>query len=223
MRSCRIAIVVCMSVLAFLGVAQARAQWTGGPVLIGGDDTDDHFDNGPSTPTGRIYLEDGFNFLGSLVTNGNTVAVCLGCDQGDALSHFVAAFNASNLRAMGWTLATLATPSSIQQFFQNTGTTNIQDAGIIYLPSAVEVLGGLEQDELDEINENRAILANFVKLDGGQGNVERLLDELVAWGVENLSNDQRVTVSEALLDPARTFVSPVVAAIVPEFSKALSP
>ena len=62
----------------FVGIDPVHAQWTGGPVLIGGDDTDDHFDVGQGQPggAGRPYMREGFNFLGAHVTNGKKLAVC---------------------------------------------------------------------------------------------------------------------------------------------------
>ena len=44
-------------------------------MLIGGEDTDDHFAN-----RGEHYIREGFNFLAAHVTNGNTLAVCIGCN-----------------------------------------------------------------------------------------------------------------------------------------------
>ena len=68
-------LIVLTGLLPLTWTAETLAQWTGGPVLIGGDDTDDHFLN-----EGKPYMREGFNFLGAQVTNGHTLAVCIGCD-----------------------------------------------------------------------------------------------------------------------------------------------
>ena len=147
-----------------LETRSAFAHWTGGPVLIGGDDMDDpgHYNDG-----GEYYLREGFEFLAGHVGNGEKLAVCLGC-EGDALGAFTDAFDESGLPGSGWTRTMVGAPSAIRAFFDNTGAVKIQDTGIVYLPSAVEVSGGLDQEELDAINENSLILKDFVKLaDGG--------------------------------------------------------
>ena len=71
----RIALLSFAGLAAFVGIDPVQAEWMGGPVLIGGDDTDDHFEG-----AGEFYMREGFNFLGPLVTNGNKLAVCIGCN-----------------------------------------------------------------------------------------------------------------------------------------------
>jgi hypothetical protein len=46
--------------LSLTVTTEVRAQWAGGPVLIGGDDTDHHFPD-----LGDSYIREGFNFLGA--------------------------------------------------------------------------------------------------------------------------------------------------------------
>ncbi len=157
--------------LGLIGASELHAQWTGGPVLIGGDDTDDHFAN-----RGEHYIREGFNFLGGHVTNGNTVAVCIGCNDDRPLDSFRDAFNASYLPCMMWTTENLTDVANIQAFFDGTGTLKIQDAGIIYLPTSGKdpnphVLGGITQAQLNVVNANRLILKDFVKdpIMGGGG------------------------------------------------------
>lgn len=107
--------------LSLAGTSEVRAQWTGGPVLIGGDDIDDHFTNG------RAYIREGFNFLGSHVTNGKTIAVCIGCNGSDASNAFTTSFDASDLSPLGsppgnWTKEILIDVVEIQDFFDNAVT-----------------------------------------------------------------------------------------------------
>ena len=119
-------------------------------------------------------MREGFNFLGNHVTSGNTIAVCIGCNGIPASSSFTDAFNDSNLSLLQggtWTTEILIDPTGprgIHEFFQNTGDVNIQDTGIIYLPSDEhQVSGGITQDQLDVINNYRFVLRDFVKVDGG--------------------------------------------------------
>ena len=103
------------------------AAWAlGGPVLIGGDDADDHgsFD-GLNNQTGWLYIEDGFNTLGPNVSNGNTVAVCLGCNGSGASGGFESGFDLSNLPGLGWTRVTLTVVADITAFFDGSGVTNV--------------------------------------------------------------------------------------------------
>ena len=79
----------------------------------------------------------------------------------------------------------------------------------------------------DPVTEFVGWLPNFMSeltvADDQHGSVEELLADLVAWGVRNLSSDQRKIVADGLLDPARTFASPIVAAEVPAMAAALLP
>lgn len=52
-----------------------RADWNKGPVIIGGDDSDEHYQN-----AGEYYHREVWNFLGEHVTNEKTLAVCIGCN-----------------------------------------------------------------------------------------------------------------------------------------------
>ena len=152
------------------GTTQVRGQWTRGPVLIGGADTDHHFVN-----SGDSYIREGFTFLGSHVTNENTLAVCIGCNgspDSDAALAFRTAFEASDLPGMMWTREILILETDIQDFFDNNGTVNIQDAGIVYLPSSSlaqqgVVSGGITNYQLNVVNANRIILSDFVTAGGG--------------------------------------------------------
>jgi len=88
----RLALFALAGLVLLTGTGPVRAEWTAGPVVIGGDDTDDHFPQ-----RGEYYIREGFTFLGSHVTNGNTIAVCIGCNGGQASSAFNTAFDASHL------------------------------------------------------------------------------------------------------------------------------
>ena len=133
--------------LALLIASMAAAQpvSTGGPVLIGGDDADDHgyFANGLNQ-SGWLYIEDGFNLIGPEVRNGNNTVVCLGCDPNfdptagpalvcgcapqpcsapnRALDAFRSAFDGSDLAAAGWTRVEISGTAALQDFFAGAAT-----------------------------------------------------------------------------------------------------
>jgi len=84
---------------------------------------------------GWLYIQHGFDAVGTKVTNTNTLAVCVGCAGDDASAAFVSGFDESTLPGMGWTRTELADPNDVAAFFDDTGAIKISAAGIIYLPS----------------------------------------------------------------------------------------
>ncbi len=158
----------------------AFGQWTGGPVIIGGDDADNHFvDPDSGIPTGRPYMREAFNYLGAHTLKcENKRVVCIGCNallSPEATDAFELAFDDSALSTLQggeWETAILTDLIEIQAFYDNTGAINIEDTGIIYLPSSHKqhgglVNGGITELQLDLFNDNVAILRNFVLEEGG--------------------------------------------------------
>ncbi len=150
-----------------LQASPSQAQWSGGPVLIGGDDTDHHF-----AGLGEHYIREGFNYLGLHATNGGTVAVCIGCNGGNATSAFTQAFDESVLDELDppWTREIVTDVNDIQAFFDDPGATGglCGGAGIVYIPSGPQAGGGgITQSQLDVINENKDQLKLFVDSGGG--------------------------------------------------------
>jgi len=103
----------------------------------------------PGNSDGWKYIEEGFDAIGQKVTNGNTLAVCLGCNDepgtdDSASGAFEFGFDESGLPGMGWTRVRLADVDDIADFFNDTGATKITEAAIIYLPSDGDnVRGGI--------------------------------------------------------------------------------
>jgi cysteine-rich repeat protein len=137
-------------------------------VLIGGDDADDHgFFNGTNNVTGWLYIEKGFNNLGAAVTNGNAVAVCLGCNGCQAEAAFNSGFDLSNLPGAGWSRTNIVSTTDIADFFSGSGAVNVGNAGLIYLPTDEgNVCGGISSAQLGVINAAATTLASFVSSGG---------------------------------------------------------
>jgi hypothetical protein len=87
---------------------------------------------------GYAYLEKAFDGMGPKVRNGNTLAVCLGCNGGRALDAFEAGFDRSILPGLGWTRAVVTELADLEGFFLGTNSTTLDDTGILYIPSAGE-------------------------------------------------------------------------------------
>lgn len=147
----------------------ANGTTPGGPVLIGGDDADDHgrVTNGVNQD-GWIYIQDGFTLIGQAVRNGNRLAVCLGCNGGRAEGAFNSGFDLSALPGAGWTRATLTTEADIAAFFGGTGSVNVGTAGIIYMPTDTNnVDGGIRTTQVAVVNNHAATIDDFVSNGGG--------------------------------------------------------
>ena len=141
----------------------------GGALLIGGDDADDHggFD-GTNNVTGWLYIEKGLDHIGPAVQNGKKLAVCLGCNGGQASGGFESGFDQSTLPGLGWTRISLTAVADITAFFAGTGTPSIGDAGIVYMPTDENnVNGGITESQLTEVNTNATLLNDFTKAGGG--------------------------------------------------------
>jgi hypothetical protein len=140
----------------------------GGPVLIGGDDADDHGFFSGGNQAGWLYIEDGFNNIGPAVANGGTIAVCLGCNGSTASAGFASGFDSSTLPGLGWTRTTLTSATDLAAFFAGTGAVHVGNAGIIYMPSDYgNVAGGINPTQVAVVNANASGLNGFVSAGGG--------------------------------------------------------
>ncbi len=149
--------------------AATSAFALGGPVIIGGDDADDHgsFSSG-ANQTGWRYIQSGFDVIGPCVDNGNKVAVCIGCNGGRASGGFQSGFDQSTLPGAGWTRVSLVTSTEIANFFNGSGTVNVNNSGILYMPTdAGNVTGGITSSQLSVVNANAAGINTFVTNGGG--------------------------------------------------------
>jgi hypothetical protein len=152
--------------LAVPGLARAQL---GGAVIIGGDDADDHGSfSGGTNQSGWLFIEDAFNVIAPNVTNGNTIAACIGCNGSQASAAFQSGFDQSDLPGLGWTRVALTATADIEAFFDGTGTTSVSNAGIVYMPTDENnVAGGITDTQIAVVNTNASILNTFVANGGG--------------------------------------------------------
>jgi hypothetical protein len=118
---------------------------------------------------GFRFIQDGFERIGPLVTNGKTLAVCLGCNGSTAVTGFEHGLGESTLAGLGWTNATINDPADIDAFFAGSGTPSVDDAGIVYMPSQ-QTDGphfGIGPEQVEAVNARAAELKAFVDAGGG--------------------------------------------------------
>lgn len=151
------AFVLCFSTSAFAG-----------PIIIAGTDSDDHgYVVGGVNQTGWAFMQKAFENIGGAVSNGSTSIVCLGCNGSTASSSFQSATSLSTLAGL-WTVAELSSATDIVNFFNGTGTQNINNTGIVYMPTvSSNVGGGIDDAQLAVVNANGSALNNFVAGGGG--------------------------------------------------------
>lgn len=139
-----------------------------GPVIIAGTDADDHGSaNATTNFNGWLFMQKAFENLAPAVTNGDLTVTCIGCNPGGALSAFDSATTKSSLDGT-WNFAALTSLSDITNFFNGTGTTNVNNTGIIYMPTvSSNVGGGITDAQLGIVNSNSGVLNNFVTGGGG--------------------------------------------------------
>lgn len=154
--------------MAALAAACVMTAAQAGPIIIAGTDADDHGSfNGTSNIDGWLFMQDAFQNLAPAVSNGNQVVVCLGCNPGQASNAFASATSQSSLNP-AWSFLSLTSASDITDFFANTGAVNIEDAGIVYMPTvANNVDGGIDDTQLAIVNANGAAINSFVAGGGG--------------------------------------------------------
>lgn len=154
-----------VSALAF-GAGPAAA----GPFILAGTDADDH---GSASATanlgGWLFMQRAIENLGSGVTNGNKVVVSLGSNSGsDAGNAAASAFGFSSLVAASWTYVNINGVAAINAFFAGTGTTNVNNAGLVMLDSSSNnVSGGLDSAEETALAANANALNGFLGAGGG--------------------------------------------------------
>jgi hypothetical protein len=155
-----------MMAIAMAGFALS-ATVSAGPILISGTDSDDHgFFNGTTNQSGWKFVEAGIRNVGGGVTNGQNTAVCIGCNGSSASGAFNSGFSLSGLA--GWTNVSLTSTADITAFFDGTGAVNINNAGMIYMPTvANNVGGGITDTQLAIVNANGLTINNYVAGGGG--------------------------------------------------------
>lgn len=104
--------------------------------------------------------------IGGAVSNGQTNAVCIGCNGSQASAAFSSAFGLAGLA--GWTSSQLITTTDITNFFNNTGAVNLSNTGFIYMPTTTyNVGGGIDDSQLGVVNLNGTNINNFLAAGGG--------------------------------------------------------
>ncbi len=138
-----------------------------GPLIIAGTDADDHgFVSGGVNQSGWEFMQRSFANIGNAVTNGSKVIVCIGCNAGTASTAFTSSFSGAGLA--GWTTVSLTTTAQITAFFNGTGVNNINNTGIVYMPTvSSNVSGGITDAQLAVVNTNGAVLNTFLSTGGG--------------------------------------------------------
>ncbi|MFI5447417.1 PEP-CTERM sorting domain-containing protein [Polaromonas sp. UC242_47] len=146
-----------------LGFSVAHA----GPIIIAGTDMDDHgFFSGGANQTGWKFMQLAMSNIGGAVSNGQTNAVCIGCNGSQASAAFSSAFSLAGLT--GWTSTQLTSTTDITNFFNNTGAVNLSNAGFIYMPTvANNVTGGINDIQLAVVNLNGTAINNYLAAGGG--------------------------------------------------------
>ncbi|HEV7734538.1 MAG TPA: hypothetical protein VGR62_20360 [Candidatus Binatia bacterium] len=139
-----------------------------------------YYDGTEVNQAGFLFIQDGFDRVGPLVTNGKKVAVCIGCNGTTATGGFEHGFDESTLPDLGWSRTTITELDAIDAFLAGTGTPKVGDAGLIYMPSQQTDTphNGITQEQVAAVNARSTELATFVAGGGGlfvhaQGRLER--------------------------------------------------
>jgi hypothetical protein len=156
-----------VKVLALLSLCFSTAAMAG-PIIIAGTDADDHgFVSGGQNVTGWEFMQKSFENIGAAVTNGQKSIVCIGCNGSQASAAFNSATGLATLGA-GWSFFSVTSTTDITRFFDGTGVRNVNNTGIVYMPTvANNVDGGINDAQLVVVNGNGAVLNNFVAAGGG--------------------------------------------------------
>lgn len=152
------------AIVLTLGVSSAHA----GPIIIAGTDADDHGSfSGTVNETGWLFMQKAFENIGSKVTNGNKSVVCIGCNSDTAADAFASATGQSALNGT-WSFTSLNSAADITAFFDGSGTVNLGNAGIVYMPTVENnISGGLTDDQLAIVNLNGGALNAYLAAGGG--------------------------------------------------------
>ncbi len=139
-----------------------------GPVIIAGTDADDHGSvSGGVNRTGWFFMQRALENIAPQVTNGSTRIVCIGCNGSTASSALQSALSLSSI-APTWTSVSLTSTTDITNFFNGTGTVNVNNTGMVYMPTVdSNVGGGITNAQLAIVNANAAALNTFVGNGGG--------------------------------------------------------
>lgn len=150
-----------------------------GPIIIAGTDADDHgFLSSGQNQTGWSFMQKAFENIGGAVTNGQQSIVCIGCNGSQASAAYSSATGLSSL-AGSWSFYSLTSTADITAFFNGTGARNVNNTGIIYMPTVdSNVGGGITDAQLAIANLNGTTLNNFVAGGGGLFTQEQINSDI---------------------------------------------
>jgi len=199
--------------------ASAAVPVVAGPIIIAGTDADDHgFASGGVNETGWFFMQRAFENLAPAVSNGNKVAVCIGCNGSQAQSAFDSAVALSSLVGSGWSTANLTSLADISGFFDGTGSRNTGNSGILYMPTvSSNVGGGINDSQLGIVNGFGSVINNFIIAGGGLFTQEQansgigygwLTSLLPGISVNGDNNGSPFNASSLTLTPAGTAAFP---------------
>ena len=151
---------VAAAAFAIAGAAQA------GPIIIAGTDADDHGSASTVNLTGWKFMQQAFEQIGANVTNGRSTIVCIGCNGSTASGAFNSAIALSSVASA--TRVSLTSTADITNFFNGTGVVNINNSGVIYMPTVASNVGvGITDAQLAIVNLNGGLINAFVTAGGG--------------------------------------------------------
>jgi hypothetical protein len=173
--------VLAIKVVALLSLCFSTAAMAG-PIIIAGTDADDHGSvSGGQNVTGWEFMQKSFENIGAAVTNGQKSIVCIGCNGSQASAAFNSATGLANLGG-GWSFFSLTSDTQIAGFFDGSGGRNVNNTGIVYMPTvSSNVGGGIDDTQLAVVNGNGTALNNFVAAGGGLFTQEQA-NSLIGYG-----------------------------------------
>jgi len=152
-------------VMAFSGSAVA------GPFILAGTDADDHGSvSGGVNQDGWFFMQRSLENLAvaASLTNTNKHVVNLGSLSGSqAGSAAASAFGLSSLVGSGWSFSNVDGATDITNFFNGTGTVNINNTSLIMMDSGQNVGGGSDATERGIFTTNASVIDTFLGNGGG--------------------------------------------------------
>jgi len=173
--------------LAFSGSAVA------GPFILAGTDADDHGSvSAGVNQDGWFFMQRALENLSSAtsLTNTNKHVVNLGSlSGGEAGLAAASAFGLSSLATSGWSFSNVDGDTDVTNFFNGTGTVNINNTSLIMMDSGQNVGGGSSVSERGLFTTNATVIDTFLGNGGGlfsrangYGWVSALLPSLTVLG-----------------------------------------
>ena len=143
-----------------------------GVFILDGTDADDHgFASGGANQDGWLYIQKGLENLATSpgLTRPNRVIAVLGADPGTTAAQAVQSgvSLSSVLTSAGWSVS-LLNDAGITGFFNNTGSVNTTNVGMLYIPSSSsDVFGGISAFEQSILTSFATQIDAFLGSGGG--------------------------------------------------------